>query len=104
MPVLVIIAIIIGWKFGSPIIFKQQRPGYQGKPFTLYKFRTMQDVYNANNDLLPDTDRITSFGKFLRSTSLDELPELLNIIKGDMSLVGPRPLLMEYMPLYNKEQ
>ena len=89
---------------GRPIIFTQQRPGLSGKPFTIYKFRTMNDERDAQGNLLPDEQRLTRFGKFLRKTSLDELPELFNVLKGDMSLVGPRPLLMEYLPLYSAEQ
>lgn len=103
-PVLLIVSILVRTKLGSPIIFKQQRPGKNEKIFTLYKFRTMTDEKDENGKLLPDSQRLTKFGKFLRSTSLDELPELINIIKGDMAMVGPRPLLVEYLPLYNKEQ
>ena len=89
---------------GSPVIFKQERPGLNEKVFNLYKFRTMNDSRDVDGNLLPDDKRLTSFGKFLRSTSIDELPELINIIKGDMSIVGPRPLLVRYLPLYNEEQ
>lgn len=103
-PVLLIVSILVRTKLGSPIVFKQQRPGKNEKIFTLYKFRTMTDEKDENGKLLPDSQRLTKFGKFLRSTSLDELPELINIIKGDMAIVGPRPLLVEYLPLYNKEQ
>jgi len=103
-PVLLIVAILVRVKLGSPVIFKQKRPGLNEKIFTLYKFRTMTDEKDENGVLLPDSVRLTSFGKFLRSTSLDELPELLNIIKGDMSIVGPRPLLVKYLPLYNEYQ
>lgn len=103
-PVIVIIAILVRVKLGSPIIFKQQRPGLNEKIFTMYKFRTMTDERDANGELLPDSERLTKFGKFLRSTSLDELPELFNILKGDMSIVGPRPLLVQYLPLYNDFQ
>lgn len=103
-PVIVIIAILVRVKLGSPIIFKQQRPGLNEKIFTMYKFRTMTDERDANGELLPDSERLTKFGKFLRSTSLDELPELFNILKGDMSIVGPRPLLVKYLPLYNDFQ
>lgn len=103
-PVFVIIAILVKIKLGSPVIFKQQRPGKDEKIFTLYKFRTMTDEKDENGNLLPDAKRLTKFGKMLRSTSLDELPELINIIKGDMSIVGPRPLLVEYLPLYDEEQ
>jgi undecaprenyl phosphate N,N'-diacetylbacillosamine 1-phosphate transferase len=103
-PVLLIIAILVRIKLGSPVLFKQKRPGLNEKIFTLYKFRTMTDVRDENGELLPDEVRLTRFGKLLRSTSLDELPELFNIIKGDMSVVGPRPLLIEYLPLYNNHQ
>lgn len=103
-PILLIVAILVRVKLGSPIIFKQQRPGKDEKIFTLYKFRTMTDEKDEKGNLLPDSQRLTKFGKFLRSTSLDELPELFNILKGDMSIVGPRPLLVEYLPLYNEEQ
>ena len=103
-PVIVLVALAIRLILGSPVIFSQQRPGIHGKPFGLIKFRTMKDVHDDQGDLLSDAARLTRFGRFLRSTSLDELPELWNVLKGDMSLVGPRPLLMEYLPLYNKEQ
>ena len=103
-PLLLVIAILVRIKLGSPVIFKQPRPGLNEEIFTLYKFRTMTDERDENGELLPDEVRLTSFGKFLRSTSLDELPELWNILKGDMSFVGPRPLLVEYLPLYNDEQ
>ena len=103
-PLLLIVAILVRIKLGSPVIFKQPRPGLNEEIFTLYKFRTMTDERDENGELLPDEVRLTSFGKFLRSTSLDELPELWNILKGDMSFVGPRPLLVEYLPLYNNEQ
>ena len=89
---------------GSPVLFRQVRPGLNGKPFEMIKFRTMKDAVDALGNPLPDSERLTPFGKMLRSTSLDEMPELWNVIKGDMSVVGPRPLLMEYLPLYNKEQ
>ncbi|WP_151768226.1 sugar transferase [Acinetobacter oleivorans] len=89
---------------GSPVLFRQVRPGLHGKPFEMIKFRTMKDAADAQGNPLPDSERLTPFGKMLRSTSLDEMPELWNVIKGDMSIVGPRPLLMEYLPLYNKEQ
>ena len=91
-------------KLGSPVLFKQERPGLNGKVFTLYKFRTMTDEKDSEGNLLPDEVRLTSFGKLLRSTSLDELPELFNILNGDMSVVGPRPLLVKYLPLYNEHQ
>ncbi len=103
-PIYLVLAILVRIKLGSPIIFKQERPGLNEKIFTLYKFRTMTDEKDKNGKLLPDEVRLTKFGKFLRSTSLDELPELINIIKGDMSIVGPRPLLVEYLPLYNEKQ
>ena len=103
-PVLFIIAILVRIKLGSPVIFKQQRPGKDEKIFTLYKFRTMTDEKDEKGNLLPDDKRLTRFGKILRSTSLDELPELINIIKGDMSIIGPRPLLIAYIPYYTKEE
>lgn len=99
-----LVAILVRCKLGSPIIFKQERPGKDGKIFKLYKFRTMTDEEDENDQLLPDNVRLTKFGKFLRSTSLDELPEAFNILKGDMSVIGPRPLLVEYLPLYNEKQ
>ena len=104
MPLMLIIYILVRVKLGKPAIFKQERPGKDEKIFTLYKFRTMTDEKDENGNLLPDEQRLTRFGKILRSTSLDELPELVNIIKGDMSIVGPRPLLVEYLPLYTEEQ
>ena len=91
-------------KLGSPVFFRQMRPGLDGRPFQMIKVRTMTDAHGPDGQLQPDTDRLTPFGRFLRSTSLDELPELFNVLKGDMSLVGPRPLLMEYLPLYSPEQ
>ena len=103
-PILLIVAILVRVKLGSPVIFKQKRPGKNEKIFTLYKFRTMTCDKDKDGNLLPDEKRITKFGKTLRSTSLDELPELFNILKGDMSIIGPRPLLVEYLPLYNEEQ
>lgn len=103
-PIILVIAILVRIKLGSPVIFKQKRPGLNEKIFTLYKFRTMTDAKDENGNLLPDNIRLTKFGKILRSTSLDELPELFNILKGDMSIVGPRPLLVKYLPLYNKSQ
>jgi sugar transferase EpsL len=102
--IFILIAILVRIKLGPPIIFKQQRPGLFGKPFYLYKFRTMTDGRDKNGDLLPDNQRLTFFGAFLRKYSLDEYPQLFNVLKGDISLVGPRPLLMEYIPLYTKEQ
>ena len=103
-PVIVIVAWKISHKLGSPVLFRQVRPGLNGKPFEMIKFRTMRDAIDAAGNPLPDSDRMTPFGSFLRSSSLDELPELWNVLKGDMSLVGPRPLLMEYLPLYSPEQ
>lgn len=103
-PVLLIVAILVRTKLGTPVIFKQERPGLNEKIFTLYKFRTMTDERDGEGNLLPDEIRLTKFGKLLRSTSLDELPELFNILKGDMAIVGPRPLLVRYLPLYNKHQ
>lgn len=103
-PVFLITAILVRTKLGSPVIFKQKRPGYKGKIFTLYKFRTMTDARDENGELLPDEVRLTSFGKTLRATSLDELPELFNLLNGSLSLVGPRPLLVQYLPLYNERQ
>lgn len=103
-PVLAVTAYQVKKKLGSPVLFKQTRPGLNGEPFEMVKFRTMLDAYDANGNLLPNEQRHTKFGNFLRSTSLDELPELWNVLKGDMSLVGPRPLLMDYLPLYNEEQ
>ncbi|HDX9588384.1 TPA: sugar transferase [Bacillus pseudomycoides] len=102
--VILVVAILVKLKLGSPILFKQQRPGLHGKPFYLYKFRTMTNAKDSNGEFLPDEVRLTSFGKFLRKCSIDELPQLLNVVKGDLSLVGPRPLLMEYLPLYSNEQ
>lgn len=103
-PVFLIVAILVKIKLGSPVIFKQERPGKNEKIFTLYKFRTMTDKKDENGNLLPDSERLTKFGKTLRSTSLDELPELFNILKGDMAIVGPRPLLVKYLPYYTKEE
>jgi undecaprenyl phosphate N,N'-diacetylbacillosamine 1-phosphate transferase len=103
-PVLIVIAVLVRIILGSPILFKQKRPGLNAKIFTLYKFRTMIDKKDKDGKPLPDSERLTKFGKLLRSTSLDELPELFNILKGDMSIVGPRPLLIQYLPLYNTFQ
>lgn len=103
-PVLIIVAVLVHTKLGSPVIFHQDRPGYHEKVFRLCKFRTMTDTRDENGELLPDEVRLTAFGKALRATSLDELPELWNILKGDMSLIGPRPLLVKYLPLYNAFQ
>lgn len=104
LPLTGIIAIIVMLKMGRPVLFKQRRPGLYGQPFILYKFRTMTDEKDEHGQLLSDTERLTSFGIFMRSLSLDELPQLLNVIKGDLSLVGPRPLLMDYLVLYNEKQ
>ncbi len=103
-PITLIIAILVKIKLGSPILFKQKRPGLNEKLFEMYKFRTMHDSIDKNGRLLPDKERLTSLGLFLRKMSLDELPELFNVLKGDMSFVGPRPLLVEYLPLYNEKQ
>ena len=104
LPVILLVAVLIRIKLGSPILFSQDRPGLHGKVFKMMKFRSMLDATNKQGNLLPDDERMTKFGAILRSTSLDELPGLFNVIKGDMSLVGPRPLLVQYLPLYNKEQ
>ncbi|HDY85639.1 hypothetical protein LCGC14_1469800 [marine sediment metagenome] len=104
LPVIIVIAILIRFKLGSPILFTQSRPGLHGKVFKMMKFRSMLDAKDKHGNLLPDNERMTKFGAFLRATSLDELPGLFNVIKGDMSLVGPRPLLVQYLPLYNSEQ
>lgn len=103
-PVMGITAVLVAVKLGRPVLFTQKRPGYREKIFKMYKFRSMTDERDENGELLPDEVRLTPFGEKLRSTSLDELPELLNILKGDMSLVGPRPLLVQYLPLYNRRQ
>lgn len=103
-PVLLLVAILVRCKLGSPILFKQERPGLHEKIFCMYKFRTMTDAKDADGNLLPDEVRLTKFGKLLRSTSLDELPELFNILKGDMAIVGPRPLLVQYLPRYSERQ
>ena len=103
-PLLTVVALIVRIKLGSPILFKQTRPGFHGEPFTTYKFRTMTDACDEKGNLLPDAKRLTKLGRLLRSTSLDELPELFNVIKGEMSLVGPRPLLMQYLDRYTPEQ
>lgn len=103
-PLLALIAVMVRRRLGAPVFFYQQRPGLGGRPFRIVKLRTMTDATDANGALLPDEDRLTPFGAFLRRTSLDELPELLNVVRGDMSLVGPRPLLMQYLPLYTPEQ
>jgi len=103
-PVLIIVGVLVRVKLGSPVLFKQKRPGLNEKIFTMYKFRTMTDEKDKNGELLPDSVRLTKFGRMLRSTSLDELPELFNILRGDMSIVGPRPLLIQYLELYNDHQ
>ncbi|WP_180082343.1 sugar transferase [Acinetobacter sp. YH12123] len=103
-PVYALVAYKVKKNLGSPVLFRQVRPGLYGKPFEMVKFRTMKDALDAQGNPLPDSERLTPFGKMLRATSLDEMPELWNVIKGDMSIVGPRPLLMEYLPLYNLEQ
>ncbi len=104
LPVILVVALVVRIKLGTPILFRQQRPGQHGKPFMMYKFRTMTDKRDEQNNLLPDSVRLTRFGKFLRSTSLDELPELYNVLVGEMSIVGPRPLLMHYLDYYTSEQ
>ena len=101
---MILIAWMVYFRLGSPIIFRQTRPGLRGEPFQMFKFRTMKNSCDSKGKLLPDDARLTNFGRFLRSTSLDELPELWNVLKGEMSLVGPRPLLMDYLPLYSPEQ
>ncbi|HAK15135.1 MAG TPA: sugar transferase [Acinetobacter junii] len=103
-PVYAFVAHKVKKNLGSPVLFRQVRPGLHGKPFEMIKFRTMKDALDAEGNPLPDSERLTPFGKMLRATSLDEMPELWNVIKGDMSIVGPRPLLMEYLPLYNEQQ
>jgi lipopolysaccharide/colanic/teichoic acid biosynthesis glycosyltransferase len=103
-PLMLIVAALVRILLGSPVLFRQLRPGYRERPFYLYKFRTMTDRRDGSGRLLPDSERLTTFGRFLRALSLDEWPELLNVLRGEMSLVGPRPLLMEYLPLYNAEQ
>lgn len=103
-PALAGLALLIRLKLGTPILFRQERPGLRGKPFTIYKLRTMTDPHDASGNLLPDAERLTNSGRFLRSTSLDELPELFNVLKGEMSLVGPRPLMMQYLDRYTPEQ
>ena len=103
-PLLAVVALLVRVRMGSPVLFRQQRPGRGGRPFVMTKFRTMTDRRGPDGDLLPDAARLTALGRWLRRTSIDELPELLNVVHGDMSLVGPRPLLMEYLPLYTSEQ
>jgi len=104
LPLYAFVAYKVKKNLGSPVLFRQVRPGLHGRPFEMIKFRTMKDAIDANGQPLPDSERLTPFGRMLRSSSLDEMPELWNVIKGDMSIVGPRPLLMEYLPLYNEEQ
>jgi lipopolysaccharide/colanic/teichoic acid biosynthesis glycosyltransferase len=104
LPVFIITGFLVRYKLGSPIFFRQTRPGLHGKPFTMFKYRTMTETRDSDGLLLPDVDRLTSFGLLLRASSLDEIPELWNVLKGDMSLVGPRPLLMEYLPLYSQDE
>lgn len=103
-PILIVVLVAVRWRLGSPCIFKAVRPGFNGKPFCMFKFRTMTNARDDMGNLLPDEERITQIGEFLRRSSLDELPQLVNVIKGEMSLVGPRPLAMEYLPLYSQEQ
>lgn len=103
-PIMLLISMMVAWQLGFPILFRQKRPGYQGKIFTIYKFRTMRELTDSRGNLLPDKKRLTKFGMFLRKTSLDELPELFNVLKGEMSIVGPRPLLIAYLPLYDQFQ
>lgn len=104
LPVIAFVALLVAVNMGSPVLFRQVRPGLHAKPFTMFKFRTMRDAVDANGNPRPDTERLIRFGRMLRSSSLDELPGLWNVIKGNMSMVGPRPLLMEYLPLYSPEQ
>ena len=103
-PLLLVVALLVRWRLGSPVLFRQQRPGYRGRPFWLLKLRTMTNARDASGILLPDSQRLTPFGRWLRSTSIDELPELINILRGEMSFIGPRPLLMQYLPLYSSQQ
>jgi lipopolysaccharide/colanic/teichoic acid biosynthesis glycosyltransferase len=103
-PLLAVVALLVRVRMGTPVLFRQERPGRYGRPFVMTKFRTMTDRRDAGGELLPDADRLTALGRWLRRTSIDELPELLNVVHGDMSLVGPRPLLMEYLPRYSAEQ
>lgn len=103
-PIILVTAVLVRANLGSPVLFRQQRPGLHGKPFYIYKFRTMSQARDAKGELLPDAQRMTALGSLMRKFSLDELPQLLNVLKGELSLVGPRPLLMEYLPLYNAEQ
>jgi len=103
-PLLLLISLLVRWRLGSPVLFRQQRPGYRGRPFWLLKFRTMTNARDTNGALLPDAQRLTILGRWLRATSIDELPELINILRGEMSFIGPRPLLMQYLPLYSSQQ
>ncbi|MDA7490967.1 sugar transferase [Synechococcus sp. AH-707-M23] len=103
-PLLLVVALLVRWRLGAPVLFRQQRPGLGERPFQLFKFRTMSNQRDASGDLLPDALRLTPFGRFLRAASIDELPELINILRGEMSFIGPRPLLMQYLPLYSPEQ
>jgi sugar transferase EpsL len=103
-PLLGLVALLVWLRFGPPVLFRQVRPGYHGEPFTIYKFRTMNNSFDKHGELLPDSERLTRLGRFLRSLSLDELPELINVLRGEMSLVGPRPLLMQYLDRYTQEQ
>ena len=103
-PLILALAVLVRLRLGSPVLFRQIRPGLHGRPFEMVKFRTMTDARDTTGALLPDADRLTPFGRFLRSSSLDELPEIWNVLKGEMSFVGPRPLLMDYLPLYSREQ
>jgi lipopolysaccharide/colanic/teichoic acid biosynthesis glycosyltransferase len=103
-PFLLVVSLLVRWRLGAPIFFRQQRPGLLGKPFWLFKFRTMTNARDACGSLIPDAQRLTPFGSLLRATSIDELPELINILRGEMSFIGPRPLLMQYLPLYSQEQ
>ncbi len=103
-PVLLLVALLVRWKMGGPVLFRQKRPGYRGHPFVMIKFRTMRDATDSNGRVLPDEERLTPLGSWLRSSSLDELPELINVVRGEMSLVGPRPLMMEYLDRYSPEQ
>jgi lipopolysaccharide/colanic/teichoic acid biosynthesis glycosyltransferase len=104
MPLLLVVVVLVRWRLGSPVLFSQQRPGYKGKSFRLLKFRTMTNAKDASGSLLPDAQRLTPIGRWLRATSIDELPALINILCGQMSFIGPRPLLMQYLPLYSPEQ
>ena len=104
LPLLTVVSLLVRWRLGTPVFFRQQRPGYRGRPFCLLKFRSMTNARDASGALQPDVQRLTPFGRWLRATSIDELPELINILRGEMSFIGPRPLLMQYLPLYSPEQ